>query len=199
MLITLHNLCKLNMLTFSQLIHVWRKGYYVLKIQIRIQISWLINSKINNNFVWQIQKSRWHNNSWSFLPFSRVEISFTSIDCIFKFFHDTVSNSRTTFFYRCSLPVGFFFNIPFSCPVCKRWHLKIASFFVFQYCGLEMDKENGKSNEGNSGSSKVSNSQDPTSLLDAASLFGGKCFCTSQGLILPELFGTYSHFLNSCK
>ncbi|XP_018573491.1 bromodomain adjacent to zinc finger domain protein 2B isoform X3 [Anoplophora glabripennis] len=35
-----------------------------------------------------------------------------------------------------------------------------------------MDKENGKSNEGNSGSSKVSNSQDPASLLDAASLFG---------------------------
>ncbi|KAJ8924293.1 hypothetical protein NQ315_007086 [Exocentrus adspersus] len=35
-----------------------------------------------------------------------------------------------------------------------------------------MDKENGKNNEGNSGSSKVSNSQDPAALLDAASLFG---------------------------
>jgi hypothetical protein len=37
---------------------------------------------------------------------------------------------------------------------------------------LEMDKENGKGTEGNSGSSKVSNPNDPASLLDAASLFG---------------------------
>jgi hypothetical protein len=35
-----------------------------------------------------------------------------------------------------------------------------------------MDKENGKGTEGNSGSSKVSNPNDPASLLDAASLFG---------------------------
>nr|XP_023030372.1 bromodomain adjacent to zinc finger domain protein 2B-like isoform X3 [Leptinotarsa decemlineata] len=35
-----------------------------------------------------------------------------------------------------------------------------------------MDKENGKGNEGNSSSSKISNNQDPASLLDAASLFG---------------------------
>ncbi|CAH0551752.1 unnamed protein product [Brassicogethes aeneus] len=35
-----------------------------------------------------------------------------------------------------------------------------------------MDKENGKNSESNSGSNKVSNSQDPASLLDAASLFG---------------------------
>ncbi|VEN44391.1 unnamed protein product [Callosobruchus maculatus] len=35
-----------------------------------------------------------------------------------------------------------------------------------------MDKENGKSSENNTGTSKVSNSQDAASLLDAASLFG---------------------------
>ncbi|XP_066142335.1 bromodomain adjacent to zinc finger domain protein 2B isoform X3 [Euwallacea fornicatus] len=35
-----------------------------------------------------------------------------------------------------------------------------------------MDKENGKANESPSGSSKVSNVQDPAALLDAASLFG---------------------------
>ncbi|XP_044744368.1 bromodomain adjacent to zinc finger domain protein 2B isoform X1 [Coccinella septempunctata] len=35
-----------------------------------------------------------------------------------------------------------------------------------------MDKENGKSSEGNSGSNKHSNQSDPASLLDAASLFG---------------------------
>lgn len=35
-----------------------------------------------------------------------------------------------------------------------------------------MDKENGKSSEGGSGSSKLSNPPDPTALLDAASLFG---------------------------
>ncbi|CAG9820458.1 unnamed protein product [Phaedon cochleariae] len=36
-----------------------------------------------------------------------------------------------------------------------------------------MDKENGKGNsKGNSGSNKLSNSQDPDSILDAASLFG---------------------------
>ncbi|XP_049817838.1 bromodomain adjacent to zinc finger domain protein 2B isoform X4 [Aethina tumida] len=34
-----------------------------------------------------------------------------------------------------------------------------------------MDKENGKSNESSSGSTKASNTQDPSSLLDAASLF----------------------------
>ncbi|RZC05013.1 bromodomain adjacent to zinc finger domain protein 2B, partial [Asbolus verrucosus] len=42
----------------------------------------------------------------------------------------------------------------------------------FEYSGVEMDKENGKGTEGNSGSSKVSNPNDPASLLDAASLFG---------------------------
>nr|CAI5824473.1 unnamed protein product [Callosobruchus analis] len=35
-----------------------------------------------------------------------------------------------------------------------------------------MDKENGKNSENNTGTSKVSNSQDAASLLDAASLFG---------------------------
>ncbi|XP_045483228.1 bromodomain adjacent to zinc finger domain protein 2B isoform X2 [Harmonia axyridis] len=35
-----------------------------------------------------------------------------------------------------------------------------------------MDKENGKSSEGNSSSNKLSNQSDPASLLDAASLFG---------------------------
>lgn len=47
-------------------------------------------------------------------------------------------------------------------------------FGILQHRGLEMDKENGKANEGNSGSSKVTTSQDPSSLLDAASLFGGE-------------------------
>ncbi|XP_019757986.2 bromodomain adjacent to zinc finger domain protein 2B isoform X3 [Dendroctonus ponderosae] len=41
-----------------------------------------------------------------------------------------------------------------------------------KYCGLEMDKENGKANESSSGSNKVSNAQDTASLLDAANLFG---------------------------
>lgn len=35
-----------------------------------------------------------------------------------------------------------------------------------------MDKENGKSSEGSSSSSKLSNPTDPTSLLDAANIFG---------------------------
>lgn len=37
-----------------------------------------------------------------------------------------------------------------------------------------MDKENGKSSENGSSSSKLSNPTDPAALLDAASLFGGK-------------------------
>lgn len=50
----------------------------------------------------------------------------------------------------------------------------MGNLWLFQYCGLEMDKENGKANESSSGSNKVSNAQDTASLLDAANLFGGK-------------------------
>lgn len=61
-------------------------------------------------------------------------------------------------------------------------HVHLYKFRVFQCCGLEMDKENGKGNESSSGSSKVSNVQDSAALLDAASLFGGKNNVLSQFL-----------------
>lgn len=51
-----------------------------------------------------------------------------------------------------------------------------------------MDKENGKSSDNGSNSSKLSNQTDPAALLDAASLFGGMYFTISGALVSGFLY-----------